>query len=121
MIFYLLLCAFMVPVNLWAAITPHLHSEIGMRILHALSTVVLLPVLLALWQSRRLVIKVLASVYAVFLVVMVLVNAWITVMGIGVEMGWLDHIFLAVAAASVIPFYLVLPEASGRSKPASSL
>ena len=121
MIFYLLLCAFMVPVNLWAAITPHLHSEISMRILHAVSTVVLLPVLLALWRSRRLVIKVLASVYAVFLVVMVVVNAWITVMGMGVEMGWLDHIFLAVAAASVIPFYLVLPEASGRSKPASSL
>jgi len=121
MIAYLLLCAFMVPVNLWAAMTPHLHSETSMRILHAVSTVVLIPVLIALWQSRRVIIKALAAVYAVFMVVMVVVNTWITVMGMGVEMGWLDHIFLAIAAASVIPFYLILPEASGRSNPASSL
>lgn len=121
MIAYLLLCAFMVPVNLWAALTPHLHSETSMRILHAVSTVVLIPVLIALWQSRRVIIKALAAVYAVFMVVMVVVNTWITVMGMGVEMGWLDHIFLAIAAASVIPFYLVLPDVSGRSKSASSL
>ncbi|QNG27114.1 hypothetical protein [Synechococcus sp. HK01-R] len=121
MIAYLLLCAFMVPVNLWAAMTPHFHTETSMRILHAVSTVVLVPVLLVLWQSRRVVLKALAVVFAVFMVVMVIVNTWITVMGMGVEMGWLDHIFLAVAAASVISFYLIVPDSSVRSKPASSL
>ena len=121
MILYLMLCAFMVPVNLWAALTPHLHSEASMRILHAVSTVVLVPVLIALWRSRRVVIKAVAAVYAAFMIVLLVVNVWITVMGMGVELGWLDHIFLAVAAASVILFYLILPDASGRSKPASSL
>ena len=121
MIPYLLLCAFMVPVNLWAAQTPHLHSDTNMRILHAVSTIVLIPILISLWQSRRVIIKPLAIFYAVFMVVMVVVNSWITVMGMGVEMGWLDHIFLSVAAASVIAFYLFFPDASGRSKSASSL
>ena len=121
MILYLLFCAFMVPVNLWAAQTPHLHSDTSMRILHAVSTIVLIPVLISLWQLRRVIIKPLAVFYAVFMVVMVVVNAWITAMGMDNEMGWLDHVFLSVAAASVIAFYLFFPDASGRSKSASSL
>ena len=121
MILYLLLCALMVPVNLWAAQTPHLHSDTSMRILHAVSTIVLIPILISLWQSRRVIIKPLAVFYAVFMVVMVVVNAWITVMGMGVEMGWLDHVFLSVASASVILFYLFYPELSGRSKSSSTL
>lgn len=120
MIAYLLLCAFMVPVNLWAAITPHLHSEVSMRILHLVSTLVLIPVLISLWQSRHSVLKALAVLYAVFLVVMAVVNSWITAMGMGVEFGWLDHIFLSISAASVIVFYLVAPDSSVRASSASS-
>ena len=30
MIPYLMICSLMIPVNLWAAITPHLHSELSM-------------------------------------------------------------------------------------------
>lgn len=43
MIAYLILCTLLVPANLWATITPHLHSEVSMRLLHALSTAVLIP------------------------------------------------------------------------------
>ena len=45
MIIYLILCSLLIPVNISAAITPHLHSDLSMRILHGLSTVVLLPLL----------------------------------------------------------------------------
>ena len=45
MIIYLILCSLLIPVNIWAAITPHLLSDLSMRILHGLSTVVLLPLL----------------------------------------------------------------------------
>ena len=121
MIAYLLLCALMVPLNLWAAQMPHFHSDISMRILHCLSTIVLIPILVSLWRLRRVIIKPLAVFYAVFMVVMVVVNSWITVVGMGVEMGWLDHIFLSVASASVIPFYLFYSEPSGRSKSSSTL
>ena len=54
MILYLLLCSLLVPANAWAAITPHLHSDISMRILHGLSTAVLVPLLAALWKDRHL-------------------------------------------------------------------
>jgi len=121
MIAYLFLCGLMVPVNLWAAQVPHLHSDISMRTLHAVSTIVLIPILVSLWRLRRVIYKPLAVFLAVFMVVMVVVNSWITVVGMGVEMGWLDHIFLSVASASVIPFYLFYSEPSGRSKSSSTL
>ena len=43
MIAYLLLTSLLIPVNIWAAITPHLHSVVSMRILHGVSVLVLLP------------------------------------------------------------------------------
>ena len=45
MILYLILCSLLVPANIWAAITPHMHSDLSMRVLHGLSTLVLLPLL----------------------------------------------------------------------------
>jgi hypothetical protein len=33
MISYLFVASLLIPVNLWAAITPHLHSDLSMRIL----------------------------------------------------------------------------------------
>lgn len=118
--FYLVLAAFLVPINIWAAITPHLHSDATMRILHLVSSLVLFPPLFALWLDRgRLTLRSLAAVYAVFLVVMVVVNIWISWMGMGVEKGWLDHLLLSLAAASVVAFYLLLPDgesaASGKT------
>ena len=50
MISYLILCSLLIPVNLWAAITPHLHSDLSMRILHGASTLLLLPLLVTLWN-----------------------------------------------------------------------
>ena len=45
MIAYLILCRLLITANGWAAITPHLHSDLSMRILHGHSTVALLPLL----------------------------------------------------------------------------
>ena len=45
MIAYLILCTLLITANGWAAITPHLHSDLSMRILHGRSTVALLPLL----------------------------------------------------------------------------
>ena len=30
MILFLVLCSLLIPVNVWAAITPHLHSDVSM-------------------------------------------------------------------------------------------
>ena len=54
MIPFLVFCSLLIPVNLWAAITPHMHSDVSMRILHGNCTLVLLPLLWMLWTERRL-------------------------------------------------------------------
>ena len=110
MISYLILCSLLIPVNLWAAITPHLHSDLSMRILHGVSTLLLLPLLLTLWRHRRQLQAVPAIVLSLFAIVMVVVNSWITAMGMGVEFGWLDHVLLAVAELSVVTFFLLEPQ-----------
>ena len=111
MISYLVLCSLLIPVNLWAAITPHLHSDVSMRILHGASTLLLLPLLITLWNDRRQLQAIPAIVLAVFAIVMVVVNSWITAMGMGVEFGWLDHVLLAAAELSVVAFFLLEPQA----------
>ena len=113
MIIFLIFCSFLIPLNLWAAITPHLHSDISMRILHGVCTVVLVPLLLALWRQRKFLQPVFTLILAIFCVVMLTVNAWITAMGMGVEMGWLDHLFLALSEISVVTFFLLAPEPVG--------
>ena len=110
MILYLLLCSLLVPANAWAAITPHLHSDISMRILHGLSTAVLVPLLAALWKERHLLKLPPTLILAVFSFMMLLVNSWITVMGMGVEFGWLDHLMLVAAHTSVLLFFLLQPD-----------
>jgi hypothetical protein len=112
MIPYLMICSLMIPVNLWAAITPHLHSELSMQILHGLSTLVLLPLLLSLWRDRRSIHAFSATVLAVFAVVLIVVNSTIALLGMGVEYGWLDHLFLALGALSVGVYYLLETRAS---------
>ena len=112
MIPFLVFCSLLIPVNLWAAITPHLHSEVSMRILHGLSTLALLPLLWQLWARRKQDLLLISLVLAVFLLVMVVVNGWITFMGMGVQFGWLDHIFLAIACSSVIAYFFAEPSLS---------
>ena len=112
MIFYLVLCSLLIPVNAWAAITPHLHSDLSMRILHGVSTLVLLPLLWDLWQQRGQLLRIPAITLAVFAVLMVIVNSWITVMGMGVEFGWLVHVMLACVEAALIAYFLLVPETS---------
>ena len=112
MIAYLLVCSLLIPANAWAAITPHLHSDLSMRVLHGLSTMVLLPLLLALWIDRRQLRLLPALVLAVFTTVMVLVNSWITAMGMGVEFGWLVHVMLSFLEGAMIVYFLLAPEPS---------
>ena len=109
MIFYLIFCSLLIPVNLWAAITPHLHSDLSMQLLHATSTLVLLPLLVNLWIQRRHLNQFTGFVLSIFLCVMVVINTWIAFMGMGVRNGWIDHIFLALAAASVEAYFLFMP------------
>ena len=112
MISYLVLCSLLIPVNLWAAITPHLHSDLSMRILHGISTLLLLPLLITLWNDRRQLLSLPALMLGIFTVVMMVVNSWITAKGMGVEFGWLDHVLLAVAELSVVAFFLLEPQTS---------
>ena len=110
MISYLVLCSLLIPVNLWAAITPHLHRDTSMRILHGVATLVLLPLLFTLWRHRHHLKPFPALVLGIFTVVMVVVNCWITAMGMGVEFGWLDHVLLAVSEVCVVAFFLLEPQ-----------
>ena len=111
MIAYLVFCSLLIPANLWAAITPHLHSDLSMRVLHGVSTLALLPLLWSLWQRRQWQNPLVSLVLGVFGVMLVLVNSWITAMGMGVDFGWLDHVLLALAYGSVLVFFLLKPEA----------
>ena len=116
MIPFLVFCSLLIPVNLWAAITPHMHSDTSMRILHGVCTVVLLPLLWTLWDQRRLLRPLPALVLAIFATVMVVVNSWITAMGMGVEFGWLDHVLLAVSELSVVAFFLLEPQPTAEDR-----
>ena len=109
MIYYLIFCSLLIPVNLWAAITPHLHSDLSMQILHATSTLILLPLLVSLWTQRKRLNHSISFILSTFLSVMVVINTWIAFMGMGVRNGWIDHIFLALAAASVEAYFLFIP------------
>ena len=109
MICYLVFCSLLIPVNLWAAITPHLHSDLSMQILHATSTLILLPLLASLWIQRKHLNQLTSFILSIFLCVMVVINTWIAFMGMGVRNGWIDHVFLALAAASVEVYFLFRP------------
>ena len=111
MIYYLIFCSLLIPVNLWAAITPHLHSDLSMQILHAISTLILLPLLVSLWSQRKHLNQLIGFILSIFLCVMVVINTWIAFMGMGVRNGWIDHLFLALAAASVEVYFLFMPAA----------
>ena len=110
MIAYLILISLLVPANLWASITPHLHTDLSMRLLHGVSTVVLLPPLVSMWRQRRQIQRLPALLLASFAVVLVVGNSKITAMGMGVEYGWVDHLFLAIACLAVLSFYLLSDE-----------
>jgi len=109
MIYYLVFCSLLIPVNLWAAITPHLHSDLSMQILHATSTLILLPLLVSLWTQRKRLNHFISFMLSTFLSVMVVINTWIAFMGMGVRNGWIDHLFLALAAMSVEVYFLCMP------------
>ena len=117
MIPFLVFCSLLIPVNLWAAITPHMHSDVSMRILHGVCTVVLIPLLWTLWDQRRLLRSLPALVLAIFAMVMVVVNSWITAMGMGVEFGWLDHLLLALSEVALTVFFLIAPVSEPITEP----
>ena len=112
MIPYLLLTSLLIPVNIWAAITPHLHSDISMRILPAVSVLVLLPLLNSLWRDRQKISKVPAIILGVFTTILAVVNIQISTQGMGIEYGWVDHLMLSLAALSVEIYFLSEEKAS---------
>lgn len=115
MIYYLVFCSLLIPVNLWAAITPHLHSDLSMQILHATSTLILLPLLVSLWTQRKRLNHFISFILSTFLSVMVVINTWIAFMGMGVRNGWIDHLFLALAATSVEAYFLFMPAPASKN------
>ena len=48
---------------------------------------------------------------------LVLVNSWITAMGMGVEFGWLDHLLLALSEVALAVFFLIAPEPEPITEP----
>ena len=44
-------------------------------------------------------------------------NSWITVMGMGVELGWLDHLLLALSELALTVFFLMAPEPESVTEP----
>ena len=107
MIPYLILISLLVPANLWASITPHLHSDLSMRLLHGVSTLVLMPPLFSMWRQRRQIQRLPALLLASFSLVLIVVNTHIAAVGMGVRYGWIDHLFLAIASLAVLAFYLL--------------
>ena len=107
MIPYLILISLLVPANLWASITPHLHSDLSMRLLHGVSTLVLLPPLFSMWRQRRKIQRLPALLLASFSLVLIVVNTHIAAVGMGVRYGWIDHLFLSIACLAVLAFYLL--------------
>ena len=117
MIPFLVFCSLLIPVNFWAAITPHMHSDLSMRILHGVCTAVLIPLLWKLWDQRRMLRPVPALVLAIFATVMVVVNSCIAASGMGVELGWLDHLLLALSEVALTLFFLIAPEPEPITEP----
>ncbi len=112
MVFYLIFCSLLIPINLWAAITPHLHSLFSMKFLHGVSTLILLPLIASLWTQRRHLDRLISIILFTFLSVMVVINSSIAIRGMGVKNGWIVHLFLALAAASVDIYFLFMPAPS---------
>ena len=48
---------------------------------------------------------------------MVVMNSWITAMGMGVEFGWLDHLVLALSEVELTVFFLMAPETEPINEP----
>ncbi|WP_392347251.1 hypothetical protein [Parasynechococcus sp.] len=71
----------------------------------------------AIWNQRRSLQPLLALALAIFAVMMVVMNSWITFMGMGVELGWLDHLFLALSEVALTVFFLLAPEQEPITEP----
>lgn len=119
MIPYLILVSLLVPANLWASVTPHLHNDLSMRMLHGISTLVLMPPLLSLWRQRQRVQPLAALMLASFSAVLIVVNTHIAAVGMGVRFGWIDHLLLAIACLAVLVFYLLSEPLSEGETPIS--
>ena len=109
MIIYLVICSLLIPLNLWAAITPHLHTDLLMRILHSFSTLILLPLMTRVWMHRQKLSKYPVILLEIYSIHLILVNGWITIKGVGVGISWLDHLMLAIAELTVPIFFLLEP------------
>lgn len=107
MVFYLIFCSLLIPINLWAAITPHLHSLFSMKVLHGVSTLILLPLIASLWTQRRHLDRLISIILFTFLSVMVVINSSIAIRGMGVKNGWIVHLFLCTRSCECGYLFLI--------------
>jgi len=97
---------FLITLNLLAAFFPHSHSDVSMRILHAYTSLGLIPGILAcvFWiQSRAFSVGIgFVFIKCLWLAINILffcVNSWIVFNGMGIKHGDLFHLFLAAIIA----------------------
>ena len=105
----MVVAALLVPVNIFNAIVPHLHDYGEMRMLHLISASVFAVALGLLLSNCPITkgrcvppVKFLAITYALFLLIMVVVNVNIARTGMGVDYGWLDHYLLAFGSIIIV-------------------
>ena len=105
----MVVAALLVPVNIFNAIVPHLHDYGEMRTLHLISAGVFAVALGLLLSNCPITkgrcappVKFLAVSYALFLLIMVVININIARTGMGVDYGWLDHYLLACGSTVIV-------------------
>lgn len=89
----------LVPLNLFAAAFAHSHSDASMRILHGYSNLGLVfgayGAVVLIFSHSSLPKKLMYSLLLVANIAFFIVNAWITVNGMGIPFGAQFHIVLA--------------------------
>ena len=105
------------PARLEQELLFHSNANTSLWIEDNSGTLVLLPLLWTLWTQRRLLWPLPALLLAIFTTVMVVVNSWITAMGMGVEFGWLDHLLLALSEVALTVFFLTAPDPEPVAEP----
>ena len=105
----MVVAALLIPVNVFTAIVPHMHDFVAMRLLHLISSGVFAIALGLLLSNCPITkgrcvppVKLLAITYALFLLIMVVVNVNIARTGMGVDYGWLDHYLLAFGSIIIV-------------------
>ena len=97
---------FLITLNLLAALFPHSHSDSSMRILHAYTSLGLIPGILAciFWvQSKSFRVGIsgvlIKCLWLAINIVFFSVNSWIVLNGMGIKYGNIFHLLIACVLA----------------------